>query len=123
MTRIEVAEGRLKVEILGWDKIWALKSRLEFPLEHVAGARRWEKEKDGGWWALRGIRAPGTYWPGVVIAGTYHRKGEHAFYDVHSFENALVIELKGEWFARLVLEVEEPEATLRFIHGELSSVC
>jgi hypothetical protein len=113
MTRIEIAEGRLKIEILGWDKIWAFKSRLEFPMEHVACARRWEKEKDGGWW--RGFRAPGTNLPGVIVAGTYHRKGEHVFYDVHNFGNAIVIELKDEWYARLVVQVAEPEAMLRLI--------
>jgi hypothetical protein len=120
MTRIEIAEGRLKIEILGWDKIWALKSRLEFPLEHVAGARRWEREKDGGWWGFRGIRAPGTCLPGVIVAGTYHRKGEHVFYDVHDFGGAIVIELKDEWYARLVVQVEESEAVLRLISNAWS---
>jgi hypothetical protein len=117
MTRIEIAEGRLKAEILGWDKIWAFKSRLEFPLDHVVGARRWEKEKDKGWW---GIRAPGTYLPGVIVAGTYHRKGEHVFYDVHDFANAIVIELKDEWYARVVVEVGEPDALLRLMPNALS---
>jgi len=79
MTRIEITEGRLRVEIEGWDKIWALNSRLEFPVEHVAGARRWDKQRDGGWWTFRGLRAPGTCLPGVILAGTYHRKGEHVF--------------------------------------------
>jgi len=114
MTRIEVIEDRLKVEILGWDKIWAFKSRLDFPLEHVANARRWEKEKDGKW-IFRGIRAPGTHLPGVIVAGTYHRKGEHIFYDVHNFIDAIVIELKDEWYARLIVEVAEPEAVVRLI--------
>ena len=116
MTRIEIAEGRLKVEMLGWDKIWALKSRLDFPLEHVVGARRWEKEKDKGW---RGLRAPGTNLPGVIVAGTYHRKGQHIFYDVHDFDRAIVIELRDEWYARLVVEPADPEATLRLLPDAL----
>jgi hypothetical protein len=115
MTQIEIVDGRLKVEILGWDKIWALKSRLEFPLEHVAGVRRWDKAKDGAWWVFRGFRAPGTNLPGVIIAGTYHRKGEHVFYDVHDFDHTIVIELKDEWYARLVVQMAEPEAMLRLI--------
>jgi hypothetical protein len=120
MTRIEIAEGRLKVEILGWDKIWAFKSRLDLPMEHVVGARRWEKEKDGGWWVFRGIRAPGTNLPGVILAGTYHRKGERVFYDVHDFGQAIVIELKDERYARLVVEVAEREGILRLIPNALS---
>jgi hypothetical protein len=110
MTQIAIAEGRLKIEVLGWDKLWAFKSRVEFPLEHVVVVRPWEKEKDGAWW---GIRAPGTCLPGVIVAGTYHRWGEHVFYDVHDFGKAFVIELKDEWYARLVVEVAEPQAMLR----------
>jgi hypothetical protein len=112
MTQIEIADGRLKVEILGWDKLWSLKSRLEFSLDHVVGARRWEKAKDGG---RRGLRAPGTHLPGVIVAGTYHLKGEHTFYDVHDFGQAIVIELRDEWYARLVVEVAEPDAMLRVV--------
>jgi len=117
MTRIEIAEGRLKIEILGWDKIWAFKSRLEFPGEHVISARRWEKEVKFTW---RGLRAPGTSLPGVIVAGTYHLKGEHIFYDVHDFGSAITIELKDEWYARLVVQVEEPEAMLRLISNAMN---
>jgi len=110
MTQVEVTGSSLKVQILGWDKLWAFKSRIEVPLEHVAGARPWLKEVDGKW---RGLRAPGTAWPGVIVAGTYHGNGEHVFYDVHNFDNAIVIDLRDEWYARLVVEVADPEAVLR----------
>jgi hypothetical protein len=109
MTRIEMAGDLLKLEILGWDKLWSFKSRMKIPLEHVVSARLWSKERDGG---FRGIRAPGTAFPGVIVAGTYHRKGEHVFFEVHHFDNAIVIELKDEWYARLIVEVENPEAAL-----------
>jgi hypothetical protein len=118
MTQVEIAKGRLKVEVLGWDKLWAFKRRLDFPLEHVVGVRRWNEKTDSGW---RGLRAPGTCLPGVIVAGTYHGRGEHVFYDVHDFENALVIELRDEWFARLIVEVTEPKAVLRFIPDTLSA--
>jgi hypothetical protein len=111
MTRVEIHQGRLRVEVLGWDKLWAFKSRLDFPLEHVFGMRRWEKGTDRMTW--RWIRAPGTQFPGVITAGTYHGNGERVFYDVHDFENAIVIELKDEWFSRLIVEVPEPDELLR----------
>jgi hypothetical protein len=114
MTRIEINEGRLKVEVLGWDKLWSFKSRLCVPLGHVVGARRREKEVNFNW---RGIRAPGTCLPGVIVAGTYHSKGEHIFYDVHDFGSAIVIELKDEWYARLVVEVPDPDAALQLLSG------
>lgn len=112
MTRIEIAKGRLKMEVLGWDKLWAFKSRLEFPVEHVIGARAWDKKVKFTW---RGIRAPGTCLPGVIVAGTYHFKGERIFYDVHDFGGAIIIELKDEWYARLVVQVPDPDAILRLL--------
>jgi hypothetical protein len=110
MTRVELTDGLLKVEMLGWDKMWAMKSHLEIPVDHVAGARRWRKESDAG---FKGIRAPGTHLPGLIVAGTFHRDGKHIFYDVHNFKNAVVIELKDEWLSRLVVEVPEPDAVLQ----------
>jgi len=112
MTRVEASDGSLKVEVLGWDKLWAFKSRLEFPLEHLVRVRPWDKEMDGKW---RGLRAPGTSWPGLIVAGTYHVNGEHVFYDVHDFANAVVVELRDEWYARLIVEVTEPKAVLGLV--------
>ncbi len=108
MTHVEVAGERVQLEVLGWHKLWAFRGRLEFPLDHVANARRWEGKAK---W-FHGIRAPGTNLPGVIIAGTYHWRGEHVFYDVSDFRRALVIELKDEWFARVVVEVADPDSVL-----------
>ena len=112
MTRIDITDGRLVVEMLGWDKLWSFKSQLVIPLEHVTSIRPWSKETDGG---SLGWRAPGTHWPGVITAGTYHSKGKRSFYAVHDFSRALVIELTGEKYARVVIEVEDLEATLRMV--------
>ncbi len=112
MTRITIDNDRLKVQVLGWDKLWSFKSQLDFPLDHVLSARHAEDEAKSIW---HGIRAPGTHLPGVIVAGTYYSAGEHLFYDVHHFANAIVIELKDEWYTRLIVEVEEPGAVLRLL--------
>ena len=119
MTRIDVADGRLVIEVLGWDKLWSFKNRLDFPLEHVTCIRPWNKESDGG---FLGIRAPGTCLPGVITAGTYYSKGERRFYDVHDFSKALVIEFTDEKYARVVIEVEDLEAALRIVANAQSGV-
>ena len=120
MTKIEVVDDTLKIEVLGWDKLWSFKSRLEFPLGHVVKVRRWERELDRFKWLT--LRAPGTSLPGVITAGTYHRKGEHMFYAVHKFARALVIELKDEWYSRVVVEVEDPDAVLKLFLGQAALV-
>ena len=112
MTRVTIDDDRFKVQVLGWDRLWAFKSKLEFPLDHVVAIRPYVKDDSMGW---KVIRAPGTHLPGVITAGTYHGNGEHVFYDVHKFENAIVIELKDEWYARLIVEVENLDAGLSLL--------
>jgi hypothetical protein len=121
MTRVEIASEWLNVEILGWHKIWAFKSRIKVQLDHVTGIRR--LADDEGWLA-GGLRMPGTCLPGVIKAGSYYRQskrktGEWSFWDVGRMENALVIELRDEKYARLVLEVKDPEATLEMLQNRV----
>lgn len=106
MTNITTADGKLIVEVQGWDKLWAFKSRLEIPLEHVSGVRIATDER------VRGIRAPGTYVPGVITAGTFHQIGRKVFWDVHHPERAIAIDLHDERYTTLVIEVAEPEAAI-----------
>ena len=50
--------------------------------------------------------------PGPITAGTYYQEGELVFWDVHDPEKTVVIHLKDERYGRLVIEVEDPEATV-----------
>jgi hypothetical protein len=55
------------------------------------------------WPELRGIRAPGTGIPGVIAVGTRRGNFGKDFAVVHGPGPAIVIELEGEPFARLVV--------------------
>jgi hypothetical protein len=101
----------LIIEMAGLDKLWALKSRLEIPLANVRGATA----DPGVVHERKGIRAPGTHLPGVITAGTFHVDGERVFWDVHDGSRAVVIELDDERYARLVVEVADPRATVALI--------
>jgi hypothetical protein len=57
--------------------------------------------------------------PGVVTAGTFYQEGEHVFWDVHDPEKSVVIQLRDERYARLVIEVEDPPATAAAIRRAL----
>ncbi len=111
MARVTVTDDTLTVEVKGLDKLWAFKSRLEIPLANVRGATR----DPGIVHEPKGIRAPGTHIPGVIVAGTYHRGGERVFWDVKNPDKAVVIELAGERYARLVVEVDDPRATVDLV--------
>ena len=53
--------------------------------------------------------------PGVITAGSFRQEGDTVFWDVHDPEKAIIIELADERYARLVVEVEDPSATVALI--------
>ena len=117
MTEVEITGGKLVVHVEGLDKLWAPKSRLEVPLEHVLGAEV-DAEVARGWW--KGLKAPGTNVPGVITAGTFYQDGDRVFWDVHDPDGTIVIRLSDERYSRLVIEVEDPAATAAAIHRATS---
>jgi len=113
MAQVTIRDTTLVVEIEGLDKLWALKSRLEIPLANVRGATA----DPGAVREHKGLRAPGTYLPGVITAGTFHIHGERVFWDVHDANKAIVIELADEQYARLIIQVDDPRATVALIES------
>ena len=114
MAEVEIGNGELVVQVQGFDRVFALKSEIRVPLEHVLGAESGQQAA-ANW--FHGIRAPGTSVPGVIIAGTFYWHGDCAFYDVHHAENAVAITLRDEKYQRLIVEVENPAATIAAINA------
>ncbi len=111
MARVRIDGTDLVVEMQGLDKLWSLKSRLVIPLANVRGATA----DPGIVTEPKGLRAPGTHLPGVITAGTFHQDGERVFWDVHDATRAVVIQLADQRYARLVIEVADPRATVALI--------
>lgn len=106
MVTISISDGRIHFDVEGIDRMWALRSQLEFPLSHIRSVRV-DPEAAKGWW--HGIRLWGSNIPGILTAGTFYQNGRVVFYDVHDPERTIVIELDHEHYDRMVVEVEEPE--------------
>ena len=106
-----MARSDLVVTVEGLNKLWALKSSLTIPLSNVRGATADPGIVKGP----KGLRAPGTHVPGVIVAGTFHTADGRVFWDVRDPAKALVIELSGGDWARLVVEVDDPRATADLI--------
>ncbi|MBM7491271.1 hypothetical protein JOD64_002493 [Micromonospora luteifusca] len=111
MAQVSIHRDTLVVEIEGLDKLWALKSRLEIPMVNVRGAT----DDPGVIKEPKGIRSPGAHVPGVITAGTFRIDGERIFWDVRDAAKAIVIELRDERYARLIVEVADPRATVALI--------
>jgi len=110
MVSVTVEGDRVRFEVEGWDKLWALKSQLEIPSSHILAVRA-DPEPARGWW--HGLRLPGTQIPGLLTAGSFYQSDGFVFYDVHDPERTVVIDLDHEHYRRLVIEVEDATAVVR----------
>jgi len=113
---LSIAEGKLMLHVRGADQLWALKSSLEIPLQHVAGIRA-DATIARGWW--HGLKMPGTSIPGVITAGTFYQDGKRIFWDVHHPEHAVVIDLRDERYYELIVEVADPGAAVQMVAAHL----
>ena len=116
MAAVSVRDNRLIVTIEGLRRIWALKRGFDIPMDRVVSVAA---DPDIAR-TRKGTRAPGTYLPGVITAGTYFRKGDRNFWDVIRTQNVIVIELRDEPYRRLILEVEDPTRTVATINGAIA---
>ena len=116
MVELTVADGKLVLHVQGADQLWALKSSLEIPLEHVAGITA-DPSQARGWY--HGLRMPGTNIPGVLTAGTFYSDGQRVFWDVHHPENTVIIALRDERYNKLIIEVADPQATIQLVQAVL----
>lgn len=117
MAQIAVDGEVLRIEVVGFDKVLALRSHLDVPLAHVRGARV-DPEIATGW--FHGLKVPGANIPYVVTAGTFYRHGERTFWeDVHDPAKVIVINLDHESFSHLVLGMDDPETAVRLIEEAL----
>ena len=108
-----VGGGRLRVDVLGWHRLWCFRRRLEFPLAHVVAVRPGVAvARAGAPW----LRSPGTHLPGVITAGTCRTVGtvphRVEFWDVCDADRAVVVDLRNEHLTRLVVEVANPVETV-----------
>jgi hypothetical protein len=117
MAEVELTEDTLVIHVRGMDRLFALTSRLEIALSHVLGAEVDPELGHPEWW--KSLRLTATQIPWVVSAGTFYQEGERVFWDVHDPEKVVVIRLSDERYARLVIGVDDPPATVRAIREAL----
>ena len=113
MVQINITGDRVDLEVLGLHKIWALKSRLSFPLSSIRSVRADPQLAR----KPRGLRAPGTYIPRLITAGTFYADKKRWLWDVSDPNRAIVIELEGEKYQILVVEVENARKTVAHIEA------
>lgn len=116
MVVISVRGDRLRLQVKGLDKLWAMRSRLDIPLGSIRGARV-DAEVARGLW--KGVSAPGTHIPGFIIAGTFYQDDKRIFWDVKDPEKTVVIDLVGQRYDQLIVEVADPSAVVALVEGAM----
>ena len=84
---------------------------IRVPLSAVTAVR----SVDDPWPELRGIRAPGTGLPNVIALGTRRGKFGKDFAAVHGKGPAVVVELEGADYSRLVVTAADAAARASLI--------
>jgi hypothetical protein len=104
------------LSVKGSHKLWTLKSELRIPLAHVQQAQinNGEISRPIGW------KAPGTYIPGIITAGTFRAHGEKVFWDVVDKEKTIIINLQNDDYKQIVIEVENPKTSIDQINKRIA---
>ena len=111
-----IREGNDLVLILSfWEKIGALHSSPRAPIASVEKVEFPEKLWSSK--TLRGVRAPGTAIPYVVLLGTMRGRGYRDFVAIKGIEKGVILTLNSASFARWIFTLRqdrpEVEALLR----------
>ena len=118
MVDLTVRGDRLRLQVKGLDRLWAMRSRLDIPLASVRSARVDPKVARGLW---KGVSAPGTHIPGLIIAGTFYQDDKRIFWDVHDPHKTVVIDLVGQRYDQLIVEVHDPESVVKMIESAIEA--
>ncbi len=110
---VEIDGDSLRVRLSGASGKLALRSEVEVPLADVRVATvetASEARKEQG--AKDYLPVRGSFVPGLIREGTFGKGDDREFWYVHEHKGSvLVVELDHDEFARLVLQVDDPEAT------------
>ena len=117
MVDVSIEDGRAVFAVEGLHKLWAFRSRIEIPLDHITGVEV-NNDQVGRWW--HGFKLVGTDAPGLFAAGTFYYHGELVFWDVRDPARTVIVSLEHERYKKLIIEVADPAATAALLRTIVS---
>ena len=102
MARLTLTDDTVQLRFTTAEKVLGLVKDHDFPRSAVLSARVEQR----GLSAATGVRAPGLGLPGLRLIGTWRGKGR-TLVSVRRGEPAVVVELAGQRFARLVIGTDD----------------
>jgi hypothetical protein len=116
---LSVKASNLFIAIKGIDVFLTCKSKMNIPLKNIVSVAPYKGEYNT---CFKGIRAPGINFPGCITAGTFYQKGQKIFWDVKDSNKSIMIELKDNSFNRIIVEVDDPDQSIKNIQESLDRV-
>lgn len=110
MVDIEIAGTMVTIQVRGTHRLLSLCERVSFPVSQVRDIAPAGVDLRPPW-----MRAPGTFFPGVIAAGVFRGKGRKEFWDTRFDGRGLRIDLAGAEFTRIVVDVEDPDEVRRLL--------
>jgi len=116
---VDQEQKKLIVVVEGIERLWTLNSRFEIPLAHVKSASinpevasnlPYPRQEQGD-----------PQWHAPVSAGTFYQHGNRVFWEVTDPTKAVVIELKDDQYAEIVVQVEDPAAVVAQINQAIGA--
>jgi hypothetical protein len=118
MARLQVAGDSLEVRLSPLEMIGAAGvSRPNVALSAVREVR----VSDDPWSELRGIRAPGTGVPGLIMLGSRRSRGGRDFAAVYRRRPAVVVDMEGADWGRFVVSMSDATAVADEIRAAASA--
>lgn len=109
MAKLIINDRDVTVSLSVVEKLEALHGDLTVPRSAVAQVR----VVPDGMVEVHGLRAPGTGLPGVIKVGTWRRREGNTFAVCHGRRPAIVLDLVGALYRRLVVTLDDPEHAMR----------
>lgn len=109
MAELHCTDTHLTVRLTGARRALGRRRPLLVPLAAITAVRAdpaAARAFPGARWGV------GTNLPGVVNVGSFWRAGRRDFWDVANPDLAIVVELEGAKYDRLLLEVDDPVAAV-----------
>jgi hypothetical protein len=109
VAELQIDGADLVLPLRAMEKAEGVHRDIRVPLSSVTAVRA----VDDPWPELRGIRAPGTGMPNVIAIGTRRGNFGKDFAAVHGKGPAVVVELEGADYERLIVTLDDATARAR----------
>ncbi|BCL38387.1 hypothetical protein [Nostoc sp. MS1] len=101
--QLNIINNQLQIEFTWKEQLLAVRFQKLWliPLAHIKQATVGKPQS-----SWKELRAPGSFIPGIIKAGTYYTDRGKEFWYVNRDTNYLIIELEDESYQRIILTIE-----------------